>query len=307
MVCFDYSFPSTPQKQLQEEQLQINLNRKGHGSNSNEDLLTPPSKKVKKQNPVKKTTNYDILFQSCVDKKDLNVKNLRALLRAFNSYLPDDVVVRSIQRCRTNLQPRKEPSWKTYVYRIRYESIDGNNGKGTDVEEQEIKYGGRLSIRSPFDNTFTWTCPWPLDSLILEEMCQTLSGEHDYSNFVHKKERNNKSNVMKVNIWLEKEKPQQQEGNEPTKSNDPIMGSFSSSICTVNIHCKSKDGFRRSMVRNLVGFIVDMSRNKLGDRKDEIMNNIFVADNATADLVHSAPACGLCLEKVDFIDNVFNI
>lgn len=41
--------------------------------------------------------------------------------------------------------------------------------------------------------------PWALDDSKLDEFCSKLSGEHDYSVFVHKKARRERSNVMTVN------------------------------------------------------------------------------------------------------------
>ena len=56
-------------------------------------------------------------------------------------------------------------------------------------------------------------------------------------------------------------------------------------------------GFRRSMVRNLIGFLVDVSR---GQVDESIFKELWSGDDAVALKINSAPACGLCLEHVQY-------
>lgn len=44
--------------------------------------------------------------------------------------------------------------------------------------------------------------PWPLDDSKLDEYCKKLTGEHDYSVFVHKHARRERSNVLTVNRFV---------------------------------------------------------------------------------------------------------
>ena len=44
--------------------------------------------------------------------------------------------------------------------------------------------------------------PWVLDDSKLDEYCEKLTGEHDYSVFVHKHARRERDNVLTVNRLL---------------------------------------------------------------------------------------------------------
>ena len=56
-------------------------------------------------------------------------------------------------------------------------------------------------------------------------------------------------------------------------------------------------GFRRQMVRRLIGFVVDVARGHC--RLDNIDETLKGSDEA-AQQVHAAPACGLTLSKVEY-------
>ena len=51
------------------------------------------------------------------------------------------------------------------------------------------------------------------------------------------------------------------------------------------------------MVRNLVGFLVDLCR---GEVDESIFEDLWSGSDAIAKKVQSAPACGLCLEHVEY-------
>lgn len=57
-------------------------------------------------------------------------------------------------------------------------------------------------------------------------------------------------------------------------------------------------GFRRSMVRNLIGFLVDICRGEVDESIFE--EGLWAGDDATAAKLNMAPACGLCLEHVQY-------
>jgi tRNA pseudouridine38-40 synthase len=56
-------------------------------------------------------------------------------------------------------------------------------------------------------------------------------------------------------------------------------------------------GFRRSMVRNLIGFLVDICR---GAVDESIFQDLWSGDDALAAKLNMAPACGLCMEHVQY-------
>ena len=298
IVCFDIKIQNIDGINSLHTCSNSNFDIHGNDMQSNDkNNEMPKKKKVKQTRNIINKPNYGHLFYhvanpceqyDCTD--NIHKKSSKLLLKSFNSYLPNDVAVRSIKKVRTHFQPRQEASCKTYTYRIRYEHLNSN-------DDTQIYPGGVHAIRSPFDDRFTWTCPWPLDSKIMKEVCNYLSGKHDYSNFVHKKERMKKSNEMELQINLDMKIEIEEE----------------ISIRLATIRFLSKNGFRRSMVRNLTGFIVDISRNKFESetKKKEILKSIFSCEDPNMDtndsvstFIHASPACGLCLEKVDFLTDI---
>jgi tRNA U38,U39,U40 pseudouridine synthase TruA len=57
-------------------------------------------------------------------------------------------------------------------------------------------------IRCALDPSTLWVVPWVLDDSKLDEFCKELTGNHDYSVFVHKRARRDKSNVLTVDKLL---------------------------------------------------------------------------------------------------------
>jgi tRNA pseudouridine(38-40) synthase len=116
-----------------------------------------------------------------------------------------------------------------------------------------------------------------LDDHLLPGLCKQLEGEHDYGAFVHKEDRHTRNNVMKLSRF-------DYAVLEETNEYVPIVNA--------RFHLQA-GGFGRTMIRNLVGFVVDLSRGKV-DAKH--VADIWSPENAN--LVCAAPASGLCLEKV---------
>jgi len=194
--------------------------------------------------------------------------------KAINTRLPLDVSVASVQRCRPTFEPRLECTRKQYSYTLRYRRMQ-RTAEGTVIDI--CARGGPHLNRTAHDPPCLWLCPWPLDDSQLPSLCAQLTGNHDYSAFIHKDDRAKRSYLIAL------------------KSFDVVMiHETSDQIVTVQFRLEAK-GFGRSMVRNLVGFVVDVSR---GHVDANVVGEIWSADNA--DLVHSAPASGLCLEKVWF-------
>jgi len=286
MVCFDYSFHK------------FNTGSAPNILEAGRENSIPLNKKQKTQS-LNEKYRYDVLFRKCSTAGEKNSSYAISMIRSFNSYLPEDVAVKSIQRCRLGLQPRKEASWKIYAYQIRYEHCN------LAVKPPSKLNRGVHSIRSPFDRYFTWTCPWSLDSSILNDLCQNLSGFYDYYNFVHKKERNKKEHKMQIQIQLDMKKESFSEKYDEMDQQAIENSNLDVDVRFITVRFKSKDGFRRSMVRNLVGFMVDGARGKFGEELNAIRKGIFTPNDKTAAYIHSAPACGLCLEKVQFIHGIF--
>jgi tRNA pseudouridine38-40 synthase len=198
------------------------------------------------------------------------------LCRATNSRLPDDVSVKSFQQCHDSFDPRHNAILKQYTYTMRYRRkvID-------DAMDQvlPICLGGIHSLRSAHDSPCLYKCPWPLDYSNLVESCHKLAGVHDYSCFVHKEERRKRDNVMEITKF-------DVEFLQISKEDGPAV--------TVKFTIEAR-GFRRTMVRNLVGFVVDVCRGKVEACQ---VDSVWTGTDEAAAMVHAAPACGLCLTKV---------
>ena len=173
-------------------------------------------------------------------------------------------------------------------------------------------------LRRIDDNNSVWLCLWPLDPILLQKACASFVGRHDFVNFVHKEERkkihannpNNGVDVIDSNIspheidLFEFKVDIKQEVEEDTTLPPVLNATFT---------LKAK-GFHRSMVRNLVGFVVDVARGiqtvddipvLLLEKKTEDANLNCTDTTSLASMVNSAPACGLCLAKVEYEHNNF--
>jgi tRNA pseudouridine38-40 synthase len=196
--------------------------------------------------------------------------------KSINSRLPVDISIEELSDCENqDIDPRSDVKRKQYSYTLKYRRKMHSN----DGELLPICTSGPQSIRSGLDPAALWVCPWALDDSQLDELCRRLAGDHDYSAFVHRQARRDKENALTVERLV-------CERLHETKEDAPVM--------TVRFVVEAK-GFRRSMVRNLVGFLVDVCR---GTVEESIFETLWTGTDEVADKVHSAPACGLCLEHV---------
>ena len=110
---------------------------------------------------------------------------------------------------------------------------------------------------------------------------EALQEQHDFSCLVHKEERRKRDNNMELSKF---------EMNVINETFEEVPA------VTVKFVLEA-EGFRRSMVRNLIGFVVDVSRGKLDMN---IIETVLSGTDEAADLVNAAPASGLCLAKVEY-------
>ena len=198
--------------------------------------------------------------------------------KSINSRLPVDISIEDVSLCKNQaFDPRAEVKRKRYTYHMKYR----RKVKSDDGSILPVCSSGPHTIRSGLDPPNVWICPWALDDCKMDEYCQKLTGKHDYSAFVHKKNRRDKDNVLAV------EKVECEMIHE-TMERAPII--------TVQFVVEAK-GFRRAMVRNIVGFLVDVCRGVL---EESIFHQLWEGGDDIASKVHSAPACGLCLEHVEY-------
>lgn len=208
-----------------------------------------------------------------------NKEGLWKIRKSINSRLPEDISVESVDLLSENsdFDPRKDAIRKQYSYTLKYRrKVFNANG-----ELLSICTSGPNCIRGGLDPKTLWVCPWTLDDSKMEHFCQQLTGKHDYSAFVHKSARREKDNTLTVERF-------HIERLEESAEAAPIL--------TVRFLVEAK-GFRRSMVRNLVGFLVDLCR---GQVDESVLDVIWTGTDEVSRYVHSAPPFGLCLEHVEY-------
>ena len=185
---------------------------------------------------------------------------------------------------------------------------------------------GSQTFRTALDDSpCLWLCQDPIDDQqLLPTVCQRLAGTHDYSAFVHKAARNQKDNTLTVSrlefvVLQEYElpslylQPQREEGDgEREQERQPTTSSCASASDTAdNLQQQDQEEieivlgqfivegqrFRRTMVRNLVGYAVAVAQGKKAMLTDSFWT---LPVTEAAQQIHSAPPTGLCLEFVKY-------
>jgi len=269
------------------------------------------------------------------DKKTNDKKNTATFIdlwqirRALSTRLPTDIVIQSI-RLYTDIynpfEPRNRIQCKTYMYNLRFRCLAylNDDDESSSNEKQSsctspdttnraqlhpICNSGPHLLRRITDQNTVWLCQWPLNPSLIRQACNMFVGKHNFVNFVHKDERkktNSTSNAEEdtssdhVIDLFEFSVDIQSEEEEDT-SLPPVMNA------TFTLKAK---GFHRSMVRLLVGFVVDVARGKqrledipillLDEKEEDVIVKPPTAETLASLKVHAAPACGLCLTKVEY-------
>ncbi|KAL3811064.1 hypothetical protein ACHAXA_009012 [Cyclostephanos tholiformis] len=194
-----------------------------------------------------------------------------------------------------------------------------------------ICHAGPHILRRIHDNNTVFLCPWSLDSALLHSACAAFVGRHNFVNFVHKDERKaavNSGNVDEDAKYSSAtfdddsrgcvDQTESRESRPPPHEIDLIEFKVVESdedewevnedqcilppVVNATFTLSAK-GFHRSMVRNLVGFAVDVAR---GVRSIEDIPMLLLKtsrdNDSTLDngIVNAAPACGLSLAKVEY-------
>jgi len=234
-----------------------------------------------------------------------------------------DIAIRSVRMytgCSITQQPfeaRKNIKCKTYVYKLRFRRLAYIPSILHDVKDtiHPICHAGPHLLRRIHDNNSIWLCPWSLDSTVLRVTCAAFVGRHDFINFVHKDER--KAGLMKMEAVDEFHDDDGGDGKQheidlfqfnivesvTAEKEEEELGDNLILLPPVvdATFTLSAKGFHRSMVRNLVGFVVDVARGMhsiddipllLSSKKGEYLQS--------GGMVNAAPACGLCLAKVEY-------
>lgn len=117
----------------------------------------------------------------------------------------------------------------------------------------------------------------------MSALCKFLQGQHDFEAFVHKKERTKQSHDILLSSMV-------YEMQHETAEDAPVV--------TARFVLEAR-GFRRNMVRNLVGFCVDVCRGR-DDFAGFDLDKLWAGEPEVADKICCAPAAGLCLEWVKY-------
>lgn len=262
----------------------------------------------------------------------------------MNSRLPLDISIQHVSRVpnhtnHTTFDPRRDVTLKTYTYTIRYrrcptQRSSSTNGNQLDDEKELQRMieqsGGPHSIRNATDTYCLWIVPWMLchDDTILPNLCQQFVGNtRNFYYFIHKADRDNpkKSTMHTIHemsyevthltteyITSSSSSSQQQRQPNIIVSSEIVTGRFT-------FIAKS---FRRTMIRNIVGYCIDACRppnednnnvllpsieSLLARRKDDPLqhttnhNNDGDKEESTLPyIINAAPASGLCLESVSY-------
>ncbi len=183
----------------------------------------------------------------------------QVLLKAINGNLPQDIRVINTEDCHHDFHPRYDAKNKTYSYII-----------------------SKTGPYSVFLERYSWNMPYRLKCDAMREAAKYLAGEHDFSCFrasgcsskhpvrtIHKIEVSELSSVEFIGLQ------------------------FQSPIIKISI---TACAFLRHMVRNIVGTLVEIGREKSPPEKmKEILKS---KDRRTAG--KTAPAQGLFLEKIEY-------
>jgi tRNA pseudouridine(38-40) synthase len=228
--------------------------------------------------------------------------------RAISTRLPSDIAIRSVWVWAGSFpfEARQGIACKTYAYKIRFRSlahsIDMNGGAQT---VHPICNAGPHLLRRIYDQNNVWLCPWPLDETILHTVCQQFVGIHDFHFFVHKDEHKKQPNGILE--CKEKDHTIDLLNFEVDLQADESTGQFHTipSVYTATFTLKAK-GFHRQMVRNLVGFVVDVARGiKTIDDIPILLRETALKTDVNTSAVNAAPSCGLSLETVLYKRNDF--
>ncbi len=136
---------------------------------------------------------------------------------------------------------------------------------------------------SPFLRRYSWTIPHTLNISAMKHAAEFLPGKQDYSSF--RASGCSSKNQIREITELEITRPE---------FIDFIGFRFNAPMIKISI---SANAFLRHMVRNIVGTLVETGN---GKKSPEFMKELIALKDRRA-AGQTAPACGLFLEKIEYI------
>ena len=273
------------------------------GGGKSDDAIDSTTGSITKKRKKEKQRHQDTsLFEDASQSEEL-----WQIRRAINSRLPKDIAVRS---CRLLPPPppggrpfeaRHDVQNKRYTYRLRFHrkqnvSVLGDDGLLLREIISPICQSGPNTIRRAHDPSNLWICPWALDVELVEKVCNLLQGQHDFSSFVVKADRRIRDN----NIDLRRFSVSFRDAVDQDDVDDDGPNAAVDNACDVPCNATftlEAGGFRRQMVRRLIGYVVDVAR---GHCNHDSIEEVLKGSDEAAQQVNAAPACGLCLSKVEY-------
>ena len=264
----------------------------------------------------------------------------------MNSRLPLDISIQHVSQLPdatiAYLNPRRDVKLKKYTYTIRYRrchspSSTNSASIGSDHEVKMVDHerelhrmieqgGGPHSIRHATDTYCLWIVPWVLhhDDTILYQLCQQFMRPtpQNFYYFIHKADRDNpkKTSMHTIHemsyevIHTSTECISYASLEQPSTTS---RSGVSSEIVTGQFTFVAKS-FRRTMIRNIVGYCIDACRpnvpnvpslesllsstqqNMNLDSNNDYTTNKIKNRERQPYIISAAPASGLCLESVTY-------
>lgn len=234
--------------------------------------------------------------------------------KGIHGRLPIDISIRrifTVDPCKPLFDPRKDAKLKQYSYTIKYQRLSTKKtNPSTGQQKQHLAAVGSQTFREALeDSPCLWLVHDPLDDTIMTHACEALQGTHDYSAFVHPKARSEKDNTLTVSrveftilqeyqppsLYLHCDDSDMNASATTTDKEEQLQP-----VIVLGRFLVEGQRFRRTMVRNLVGFAVDVGKGKLSLEDPTTMESIWACTKEGAASVHAAPASGLCLEFVKY-------
>ncbi|MBI4727328.1 tRNA pseudouridine(38-40) synthase TruA [candidate division TA06 bacterium] len=153
---------------------------------------------------------------------------------------------------------------------LKTEEADPGFNSRFDARSRSYRYQ-IITRRSPLNERFAWAITYPIDQNILPGLCQIILGRHDFTSFA--------SAQAEVNNFLV----------------EVTMAEWTLSEGSLVFQIEA-NRFLHNMVRIIVGSMIDAAR---GHLKPEDLKKILEAKDRTL-AGKTAPACGLCLVKVEY-------
>ena len=176
--------------------------------------------------------------------------DVAAVVRAINNRLPPTVRILDASLAPDGFHARFDARLKTYRYRI-----------------------WNADVMSPFERSYAWHVPMPLDIAAMNDAAAMLSGTHDFAAF-----QGTGSDTQTTVRTVLRSSVEREPG-------APLV-----------VYDAAGEGFLRHMVRNVVGTLVEIGR---GRYRPAWIGEVLASRNRTA-AGPTAPAHGLFLMEVSY-------